>query len=215
MDKLSKIAKKYITDKGLGGHGYTPIYDKYFKDLNISNLLEIGIGGYERDSHGGGSLKMWKEYFSNAVIHGVDIHDKSFVNSDRIKTYVIDQTDSEGLNKLIDDIGSPDIIIDDASHINQKTVETFKILFKRLKEGGIYVIEDTHTSYWNDIYGGTVNLNGYSVMNFFKTLSDYLNIEHIPDEGKKKEVMELTENFGIDKIVSIHFYKQLIFIFKQ
>ena len=100
------------------------------------------------------------------------------------------------------------IIIDDGSHINEHVIETFRILFPRLKDCGIYIIEDTQTSYWVDFGGDSKNLdNPKTMMNFFKSLADSLNNEEflIPNYEK---------NYYDKKITSMHFYHNMIFIYK-
>src|SRR5690606_41306911 len=60
---------------------------------------------------------------------------------------------------VINNIGEPDLIIDDGSHINEHVIESFNFLFPRLKSGGIYVIEDVQTSYWVDYGGDNIEMN--------------------------------------------------------
>ena len=87
-------------------------------------------------------------------------------------------------------------------------IKSFKILFPKLKDGGVYAIEDIQTSYWEDYGGDSKNLNNSTTaMNFLKSLTDCLNHQEIPDENYK-------ESFFDKKIVSIHFYHNLVFIHK-
>lgn len=208
MTELDNLAIKYGSDK-YGHHNYTPIYDANFSSLKNENmvLLEIGIGGYEYVDRGGSSLKMWRDYFPNAIIHGVDIYDKSFFNDNRIFTHIGSQDDSVFLHSLINKIGSPTICIDDGSHVNDLTIKTFEILFPVIKPGGIYVVEDVHTSYWPDIYGGDFDVKNHdsrTTMNYFQSLTDVLNAEHIPGYVSP-----------INDIESISFYKEMIIIKKK
>src|ERR1700722_14148643 len=72
---LTRLAKRFKTDKWGRTHKYTPHYDLHFTPWRRReiNLLEIGIGGYAREGEGGGSLQMWKAYFPHAQIFGLDI----------------------------------------------------------------------------------------------------------------------------------------------
>lgn len=81
----------------MGAHRYTPHYQRHLQHLKSCsvNLLEIGIGGYSQAGHGGASLQMWKHFFPNGQIFGMDIHDKSFLDEDRITTFIGDQSDPE------------------------------------------------------------------------------------------------------------------------
>ena len=206
---LSKLAKIYKSDKW-GRHFYTVHYQSHFRKFKFKrvNLFEIGVGGYHFPDIGANSLRMWKRYFPFGRISSIDIYDKTFFQERRIKIFQGSQIDRTFLDEVINKIGSPDIIIDDGSHINSHVIETFKILFPKLKEGGVYVIEDTETSYWPDYGGDSVNLNNSNTtMNFFKKLVDCLN-------HKEFLLKEYKPTFFDLNIVSIHFYHNLIFIYK-
>lgn len=170
--------------------------------------MEIGVGGYSNPRSGGHSLRMWKHYFKKGEIFGLDIYDKSALEEDRIKIFKGSQVDQSLLNNITDKTGEFDIIIDDGSHINEHVINTFQILFPKLKDGGIYVVEDTQTSYWPDYGGDSEDLrNPNTQMNYFKNLTDSLNHMEFIKPGYQK-------NYFDQKIVSIHFYHNLIFIYK-
>ena len=171
-------------------------------------MLEIGVGGYENSNYGGESLRMWRRYFPFGMIYGIDIYDKSHLQESRIRIYKADQKDEGALNDIFSTIGCVDIIIDDGSHLNEHVVQTFKILFPKLRDGGIYVVEDTQTSYWKDYGGDSENLNNpNTTMNFFKKLTDSLN-------NKEFLIPNYNQTYFDKKIISIHFYHNLIFVYK-
>ena len=129
---LTQLADKYNSDKHY--HGYTYMYDTLFKPIkdSVKNILEIGIQyGY--------SLNMWRDYFPNAMVHGVDIVPVE-IKDERIKTYFGSQTDIDFLNSLCNT--SYDIIIDDGSHLHPDQAVTLNVLEKSLVKGGYYIIED-------------------------------------------------------------------------
>lgn len=206
---LSKIALIHKTDK-FGSHFYTPHYQEHFKRFKFkrNNILEIGVGGYKDPYAGGNSLRMWKSYFPFSRIYSLDIYDKSFLQEKRIKIFKGSQIDFEFLNKVVDEIGRLDIVVDDGSHINEHVIESFKFLFPKMKIGGIYVIEDTQTSYWKDYGGDSENLNSKkTIYGFFKSLIDGLNNEEF--------ILPAYQKTYFDKhIISMHFYHNLIFIYK-
>lgn len=206
---LIKLAKIYGTDKW-GIHFYIPHYITHFSQFRTKkiNLLEIGVGGYKNPKSGGESLRMWKSYFPYGKIYSIDIYDKSFIEENRIKIFKGSQVDEPFLKDVLSKISPLDLIIDDGSHINSHVIETFKILFPVLKEGGIYVVEDTQTSYWPDYGGDSENLdNNQTLMNYFKKLADGLNYNEFlrPD---------YQPTYFDKHIISIHFYHNLIFIYK-
>lgn len=120
---------------------------------------------------------MWKEYFTHAQIVSLDYFDKSPLQEDRIKIYRGSQDDPELLQRMHEECGGFDIIIDDGSHVNKHVIASFKILFPLLKMDGIYAIEDLFTSYWSHIMGGSsTDLSTPNTsMGFLKSLTDGLN----------------------------------------
>ncbi|RIA10282.1 cephalosporin hydroxylase [Flavobacteriaceae bacterium MAR_2010_72] len=210
---LSKLAILNHTDKHkVGRHEYMKHYQMHlsrFKYKN-NNLLEIGVGGYERPDRGGCSLRMWKRYFVYSNIYSIDIYDKSPQEERRIKIFKGSQNDYEFLNKVIDYIKKPiDIIIDDGSHINEHVIQSFKFLFPKLNAGGVYVVEDSQTSYREDYGGNSIDLESPStLMNFFKKFPDYINHKEILSNNGRNSILYYD-------IGSIHFYHNLIFIHKK
>lgn len=139
------IAYKYDTDKS---QLYLNNYERYFRsivDLDV-RLLELGI-------HKGGSLLMWRDFFRKGTMVGLDLESVDINDpTERIQVYQGDQRDL----KLLDRIGAAcategfDIIIDDSSHIAEFTKISFWHLFdNHLKPGGVYIIEDWRTGYWD------------------------------------------------------------------
>lgn len=140
MGKLTEIANKHNCDKGTQAyeqHGYTEVYDKYIPSQGEFVLLEIGVWK-------GDSLRMWKEYNPQLIIHGIDI---SPLCSDCENVHVGSQSDVKFLTQVCDEIGPIDFIIDDGSHRYSDIITSFFHLHPRLKSGGWYFIEDLHASH--------------------------------------------------------------------
>jgi SAM-dependent methyltransferase len=145
MKHLTELANKYKSDKGTkegGCHAFSEIYDDYLinqRDI-ATNVLEIGIWD-------GSSLNMWYDYFPNAKIIGLDIEDKKQYENERITCKLIDQSSEDALSDFVLNCDVLfDFIIDDGSHHMRDQQITFAHFFNLLKPGGIYVIEDLHTS---------------------------------------------------------------------
>ena len=206
---LAKLAILFETDKQ-GLHSYMSHYQNHFNSFRNRkiNLLEVGVGGFENPSIGGHSLRMWKAFFKRGTIHAIDIVEKSSLQEKRIKIFKGSQVDLDFLKDVVNSMPKIDIIIDDGSHINEHVITTFNFLFPKLKTKGIYVIEDTQTAYWPK-YGGTNRGNSESKtsMNYFKSLTDGLNYSEFKQKDYKPTYMDLN-------ISSIHFYHNLIFIYK-
>ena len=206
---LNRQALIHKTDK-FGYHFYTPHYQKHFKNFQLKKikLLEIGVGGYDDPVIGGNSLRMWKSFFPFGKIFSLDIFNKKFLQESRIKIYQGSQIDEKILTEICNEVGDFDIIIDDGSHINMHVIESFEFLFPKLKKGGIYVIEDTQTSYWKKYGGSSTDFNKKgTIYNYFKALIDSLNNEEFVIENYIKTYYD-------KHIVSMHFYHNLIFIYK-
>lgn len=213
IKNLEYFAKKFHSDKGESHHGYTKHYEKHFSELKYKRvkILELGVGGYEFPDRGGSGLKMWSSYFENGKIYGCDIYDKSGIElPERTKIYQGSQNDGDFLLTMMDEIGNPDLIIDDASHINKLTIETFKHLFPWLKSGGIYVVEDVESSWWNtngfDGEPNFLDMHAKTSINFCRELINCINAKHLPAEFSAESVY---------KIESMHFYQNIVFIVKK
>jgi hypothetical protein len=207
---LNQLAKLHNCDKW-GNHFYTQHYMSHFNNIRKNDLIlfEIGVGGYNNPLKGGASLRMWKDYFRNATINAIDIFDKSHLQEKRIRIFKGDQTDDSFLKSVIKEIGCPDIIIDDGSHVNEHIIASFKHLFPYLKNGGWYVVEDLQTSYWKSFGGNSENLNDPSTaINFFKSLVHGLNHKEFMIENYVPSYTELN-------ITEVHFYHNLVFIRKD
>jgi hypothetical protein len=208
---LTELARRHGTDKWGEHHRYTPRYERHLGPLRQRPicLLEIGVGGYESGELGGASLRMWKAYFPLGRIHGIDIHDKSLLEEERIRIFRGSQVDAAFLERVLAEIGTPDVIIDDGSHINEHMLKTFEILFPRLAEdGGIYVLEDVQTSYWPRWGGRPPGAPGpRTFMDFVKERLDGLNHPEYRWTGHRAGPLDLS-------IVGIHCYHNLVFFEK-
>lgn len=130
---------------------YPDLYERHFGPFRGEKVrfLEIGV-------QFGGSLELWRKYFGpEAVIFGIDIDPQC---ADRVdapnKVRIGSQADPAFLRGVVDEMGRPDIILDDGSHVGEHQIASFETLFPLLKEGGLYVIEDVCTSYWRQWCGG-------------------------------------------------------------
>jgi len=132
--------EKYNTDKNIKGHGYDRCYDDLLGNIryDCKKILEIGTRIE--------SISLWKDYFPNAKIYGIDLINPSYyVGDGRFIFEQINQGNEEQLNEFINKHGGNfDVIIDDGPHSTREQMVSFNLLFKNIKSGGVYVVEDLH-----------------------------------------------------------------------
>ena len=156
-------------------HHYFDIYDKHFSKFvgNAPKILEIGV-------YGGGSLLMWKDYFGeDSTIVGLDVNPECKKHEDlskNVHVYIGDQFNVNSIKQLKQIYNGFDIIIDDGSHINEHQKFTFTQLWDIIEDNGVYLVEDTHTSYWSNYNGGL--RHGNSFIEFSKNIIDSVNGYH-------------------------------------
>lgn len=198
---LTALGRVYWTDKA-GAHAYTSIYQQHFQRLKHRpiTLLEIGIGGNESPTWGGGSLRMWRDFFYRGQIHGIDIAEKR-IDEPRIHVHRGDQSDQDFLRDVARRHGPFDIIIDDGSHINAHVRTAFEVLFvDHVRPGGTYVIEDMGTAYLPECGGGAPGHPKTSVA-LVKDLLDDVNRNHWNDHVARP-------------VFAVHVYEQVALIEK-
>ncbi|MEP6742093.1 MAG: class I SAM-dependent methyltransferase [bacterium] len=153
MTDAKKIdASNYDTDKADHGH-YLRNYEQYFQPLLDCEVRLLELGVYK-----GGSLLLWRDYFPRGLIVGLDLQRVQIDDpSGRIRIYQGMQQDTELLDRIASENAPAgfDVIIDDCSHIGELTRISFWHLFdNHLKPGGLYVIEDWSTGYWDSFFDG-------------------------------------------------------------
>lgn len=126
-------------------HHYAEIYDELLVDMVGRDIKVLEIGVWQ-----GGSLRGWEQYFGpDSTIVGIDINDQTFGEfGDRTHIRIGSQSDEAFLQSVIDEFGTFDLIIDDGSHMVTDQKISLLYLFKHaLRPEGLYVVEDTHTSF--------------------------------------------------------------------
>lgn len=161
---LAKYCDIYGSDKGelkkeghpypWPSHTYTDVYSRLFsyRRNEVNKIFECGIGtnnpnvisSMGASGKPGASLRVWRDYFPNAIVIGADIDNDVLFEENRIKTFYIDQTNPNTIETFwnLVNLSDFDIIIDDGLH----TFEAGKILFENsinyLDSNGYYIIED-------------------------------------------------------------------------
>ena len=183
---------------------YFDIYDRHFNEYAGKDvvLLEIGVSQ-------GGSIDLWKQFFGEKLkYYGVDINPKcKQFESGNVKIFIGSQEDKAFLQELNSEIPEIDILIDDGGHTMKQQIVTFEILFPKIKNGGIYLCEDNHSSYWLDFGGGMKRKGTY--IEYIKNLVDVM---HLWYAGNKTYI----KNYQLKEwIYAIHIYDSIVVIDKK
>lgn len=218
MDSLDLIAIRNGTDKSSQFHNYCEKYEKYLPFDRLSNIkiLEIGVCQGE-------SIKMWKEFYPNATIVGLDINPNCKQYERKKEGMFIEigsQDDPDFLKTLTDKYQKFDMVLDDGSHMQHHMIYSFEFLFDFVKDQGIYVLEDTCCSYWPG-YGGSIHGKN-TVINYFKNLVDHVNFygayqKNISWNARREDYLieqSKNDNIRLD-IESINFLNSIIIVNKR
>ena len=196
--EINKLCDKYGTDKGSSkyvsksyewlSHNYADFYEILFRcrKKDIKLLIECGLGTNDinlSSSMGingkpGASLRMWRDFFPNAKIIGVDIDKKILFEEERIETYYCNQLKAISIKNFSKKANllenSADIIIDDGLHNFKAGVSFFENMIKFLNKDGIYVIEDITPK------------DMFLFKNYFSNLTDKFTVHFIEGKRPKK-----------------------------
>ena len=156
--ELCFIGEKYGTDKSplvyhMGHHAYTPFYNFLFSNIRYKPIVFGEIGIYKN-----ASMKMWREYFSDATLYGWDSKPEHSTE-ERYNYDFIENAKSDNLNNVIYDYMNVkdetsiiesferantkfDVIIDEASHEFWDQIKVIRNAYKYLNPGGCLIIED-------------------------------------------------------------------------
>jgi 23S rRNA U2552 (ribose-2'-O)-methylase RlmE/FtsJ len=181
---------------------YFDVYDRHFSKYKGQEITIVEIGVSQ-----GGSLQMWRSYFGpKAKIWGIDIDPRCKLLEEQNTNIIIGSQEDENFLESINDITGPiDILIDDGGHTQKQQITTFNILFDKIKDDGVYLCEDVHTSYWLS-YGGGHNRKG-TFVEFAKKLIDKLNAYHSEENSLQVDSFTKTAR-------SIHYYDSIVVIEK-
>lgn len=199
-----ELGRIFFSHRGKAMQKWTQYLDAYNTHLepyknHPVRLLEIGVNQ-------GGSLQMWRSYFGDAAtLFGVDLNpDCAKLAEAPTQIRIGSQADPEFLHSVIAEMGRPDIVIDDGSHVAAHQHVSFKVLFPSLNPGGLYVIEDLHTAYWRGEFGGGYKRPGTGIE----------LVKQLIDDMHGWWYRRKTKLANREDIASIHIYDSVAFIKK-
>jgi hypothetical protein len=152
---------------------YFPIYATHLARYRNEKVRVLEIGVYR-----GGGLDLWKNYLGDqAEVVGLDIDEAAVrAAAGRYPVILGDQEDPEVLRQIEREHGPFDIVIDDGGHTMRQQIVSIETLFPALNDGGIYLVEDCHTSYWPG-FGGELR-SPTSFIEWSKRRIDDLHSRH-------------------------------------
>ena len=187
--------------------GYFDVYERHLSKFvgKAPRILEIGVLG-------GGSIEMWLKYFGEGTsVTGVDINEECLkyeFNGDG-KVVMGDQSNPDFWKEFLSKQDKFDIVIDDGSHIMHHQITTINSVFPHVTDGGVFICEDTHTSYWPQPWGGTFR-GANTFLEHAKRVSDIVNQQHFQGEPMMPEVLETYKGLN-----AIMFYNSMVVFEKE
>lgn len=177
---------------------YLEVYERYFSSHRNKHcrILEIGV-------QNGGSLQLYQKYFPMAEkIVGIDVDPKcKRAESGNIFVEIGSQADPGFLADVSDIHGPFDIVVDDGSHVFEHQIASFEALFPRMSPDGVYLVEDTHTSYLPDFDGGIGKADTF--IEYAKLILDQVNAPFFPEPESKTAWLA-------DHMYSVSFYDSMV-----
>jgi hypothetical protein len=183
---------KYLSNKH---DSYFQVYEEVFKKYVGQNITFVEIGVLN-----GGSLFMWRDYFGQGSrIIGVDINPGAKeLEKSGFEIFIGSQSDPLFWNDFYQKVGPVDVVLDDGGHTNLQQILTAHSAIPHIKDGGTLVVEDVHTSYFQD-FG---NPSKYSFVSYAKRMVDAIN-------SRFPAVKVVNNDYG-KKVLSITFYESIV-----
>lgn len=178
---------------------YFAVYDELFTPFKGKPITFVEIGVL-----GGGSLFMWRDFFgSNARIIGIDLNPEALRWKDEgFEIFIGNQKDASFWDEFSSMIPSIDILLDDGGHTYEQQIITVERGLDLINDGGLLVVEDTHTSYM-----GGFGLKKYSFIEYSHLFTDRINFRsHKINKGVKPDFRVWSMRF-YESIVAFHIKK--------
>ena len=116
---------------------------------------------------------MWRDFFGKkARIIGIEFNPEAKKwEKEGFEIHIGSQSDKLFWDSFFKKIGMADIILDDGGHTNEQQIVTAHKCIPFIKEGGLLIIEDCHTSYMTR-FG---NPSKHSFIEWTKIIIDNIN----------------------------------------
>ncbi len=181
---------------------YFPVYDALFSKYKGTDVTFVEIGVLD-----GGSLFMWREFLGpKARIIGVEFNPGAKKWEEHgFEIFIGDQTDKDFWKKFYEEVGPVDVLLDDGGHTFDQQIITVECARDSIRDGGLIVVEDTHSSYQKNFYGPSK----LSFIEYAKNIVDGINFRHATLNVKKPSETTIQSTQFFESIVSFHISKTL------
>lgn len=188
----SYSASKYLSIKHTS---YFHVYEKLLAPYRGTAFTFVEVGVYN-----GGSLFMWRDFFGpQARIIGVEFNpDAKTWESEGFEIHIGDQSDPSFWETFYAEVGQIDVMLDDGGHSNEQQIVTVVKAAENVRNGGLIIVEDTHTSYMKQ-FG---NPSRYSFMNFAFDVVNSIN--------NRFPAIRSSENSLAGEISSVEFFESIV-----
>lgn len=143
---------------------------------------------------------MWRDFFGKkARIIGIDFNPvaKKWEN-EGFEIHIGNQSDEGFWNCFFNTVGNVDVVLDDGGHTNKQQIVTTYKTIPHIRNGGLLIIEDIHTSYMKD-FG---NPSKHSFLNYSRLITDSIN-SRFPD-------VHVSNNIFSDIVYSIAYFESIV-----
>jgi len=209
MSELREIYHNQLTLSSDKWDPYFDVYERYITKYRNKpvTLVEIGV-------QGGGSIQMWRKFLGDsAKIIGIDIDpavkDHEPFYDENTKIIVADQGSPEFWDEFLKEHPEIDILIDDGGHEMRQQIVTFEKVFPHITKGGVFICEDTHTSYFAQF--GAALYSPSSFIEYSKKLVDVINYQHVEN---KIRISANSLNLCKD-LTAVNFYDSMVVFLKD
>jgi len=191
----SYIASEYLSIKHTS---YFHAYEKLLSPYTGREITFVEVGVFN-----GGSLFMWRNFFGpKARIIGVEFNpDAKHWESEGFEIHIGDQSDPLFWESFFAAVGSIDVLLDDGGHSNDQQITTVAKSAPHVNDGGLVIVEDTHTSYMAQ-FG---NPSKYSFMNYAFDVVDSVNNRFPTIQSSKNPMAQWVSSVEfLESIVCFH-----------
>ena len=188
----SYLASPYLS---LKHSAYFQVYEELLAKYRNQKITFVEVGVLN-----GGSLFMWRHFFGpQARIIGIDFNPLAKRwKQEGFEIHIGSQSDPKFWENFFNEVGMVDVLLDDGGHTNEQQIVTTHQSIPFIRDGGLLIVEDVHTSYFKDFD----NPSKYSFINYAKLFIDGINAR-FPG-------VNVVQNVFRDVIYSAHFYDSIV-----